>query len=301
MDPSQSIPGARNDPEALLHVPGNSSLGDLVKFTVARYGRFLSLANDGISQILRLYGEWAQPEVELLLHLIQPGNTVLDIGANLGTLTVPLAKRVGPTGRVIAFEAQPAIHMLLCANLALNELLSVRALNVAVSDETGYVDMPNLDYGMYYNFGGVSFAEQRAGQSNGSSRIACHRLDDLVADLPECHLIKVDVEGMESRVLEGGEAFIMRTRPIIYSEADRRSSFNRLIAVADRMKYRAYWHCFRGYNTQNFFATPDNVYGPGGDINLLLVPNESHPELAGRVARHFDEVFELMPGVTPSD
>jgi FkbM family methyltransferase len=279
----------RSDPEAVLHNPGNSSLGDLVKFTVARYGRFLSLANDGISQVLRLYGEWAQPEVELLTHLIHPGQTVLDIGANLGTLTVPLAKRVGPAGRVM------------CANLALNELLSVRALNVAVSDETGYVDIPALDYGMYYNFGAVSFADQKPGEGNGASRLTCQRLDDLVADLGECHLMKVDVEGMEAKVLDGGQAFIARTRPIIYCEADRRSSFNQLIALAEQMQYRAYWHCFRSFNPQNFFATPDNVYGPGGDINLLMVPNESHPEIAGRLALSFDEVYELLPGVTPSD
>lgn len=281
--------------ETVFYKRGSAALGEIVHFTNGRYGRFLNLAKDGISQLLRIYGEWAQPEVDLLTNLVAPGDTVLDIGANIGTITVPLAKRVGTTGRVVAFEAQPTIHMLLAANLALNELLTVRALNLAVGDESGFIDVPELDYSQSANFGGISFADQAVAVQGGVSRVACEAIDDLLPDLKSCRLIKIDVEGMEAAVLSGAEGFIRRHRPLIYCEADHRSTFDRIIDFALAKEYRAYWHCFRGYNPDNFFGVTENYYGIGGDVNLLLVPNERDSHISGYVAQEFEEVLRFLP------
>ena len=64
--------------------------------------------------------------------LIEPGDVVVDVGADIGALTVPLARAVGPAGRVLAFEPQPTVFQNLCANLALNDLLHVQAFNAAL-------------------------------------------------------------------------------------------------------------------------------------------------------------------------
>jgi FkbM family methyltransferase len=281
--------------ETAFYKPGSTALGEIVHFTNGRYGRFLNLANDGISQMLRIYGEWAQPEVDLLTNLVAPGDTVLDLGANIGTITVPLAKRVGNSGRVVAFEAQPAIYLLLAANLALNELLAVRALNLAVGDQSGFIDVPELDYSQRTNFGGISFADQAIAVQGGASRVACEAIDDLLPDLKSCRLMKIDVEGMEAAVLSGAEGFIRRHRPVIYCEADRRSCFDRIIDFARAKEYRAYWHCFRGYNPNNFFGVVENYYGIGGDVNLLLVPNERDQHITGHIAQEFEEVHRFLP------
>lgn len=283
------------DNEAAFYKPGSRALGEIIYFTNGRYGRFLNLANDGISRLLRIYGEWAQPEVDLLTNLVAEGDTVLDVGANIGTITVPLAKRVGSSGRVVAFEAQPAIHMLLSANLALNELLTVRALNLAVGDQSGFIDVPDLDYSKNANFGGISFAAQAIAGQSGVSRVACEAIDDLLPDLTSCRLMKIDVEGMEAAVLSGAEGFIRRHRPLIYCEADHRLGFDRIIDFARAKEYRAYWHCFPGYNANNFFGVTDNYYGIGGDVNLLLVPNERDQHITGHVAQEFEEVHRFLP------
>ena len=54
------------------------------------------------------YGEWAEGELNLFLQIVRPGDIVLDVGANIGAFTVPLAKRVGMSGRIYAFEPQSA-------------------------------------------------------------------------------------------------------------------------------------------------------------------------------------------------
>ena len=78
-----------------------------------------------IGRSLDLYGEFSEGECDVFRQLIQPGWTVLELGANIGSHTVFLAKRVGPSGRVIAFEPQRIVFQTLCANIALNNLLNV--------------------------------------------------------------------------------------------------------------------------------------------------------------------------------
>jgi FkbM family methyltransferase len=63
--------------------------------------------------------------------------TVLDIGANIGYLTVLMAHKVGPAGRVIAFEPVPSVYARLCENLELNDLHHVQAERLAVADGEG--------------------------------------------------------------------------------------------------------------------------------------------------------------------
>ena len=84
-----------------------------------------------IGRSLDLYGEWAESELELLGLFIKPGDLVVDVGANIGTHTVFFAQRAGATGQVYALEPQRIVFQSLCANLALNGLLNVRAFHAA--------------------------------------------------------------------------------------------------------------------------------------------------------------------------
>ena len=113
-----------------------------------RHGRFFYNVNDEyVGRSLNLYGEWAESEVHVFEQIVQAGEVVLEAGANVGTHTVPLAKLVGTTGRVHAFEPQGFTHQLLCANLIANGCTNTRAWNCAIGAMPGEVTFPELDAG----------------------------------------------------------------------------------------------------------------------------------------------------------
>jgi len=228
----------------------------------------LYLARDRyVGRSLDLYGEYSEFEVRLFAQFLQPGMSVAEIGANLGALTIPLAKLVGPSGAVLALEPQRAMFYLLCANLALNEQFHVRAYRAAMGASAGTVQVPLIDHRREENFGGIGLSDPRPGEG-----VAMITLDGL--DLPALHLLKVDVEGMEADVLRGAAATIVRHRPILYVENDRPQSSAQVIALIDSFGYDAYWHLPPLYNTENFFGLADNVFGGIISINLLCVPRE---------------------------
>src|SRR5215831_9039445 len=98
-----------------------------VKTTDTRYGRMAYYSGDGyIGRSLELYGEYSPGEIELMRKLIKPGWTVVNGGANIGALAVPLASLV-PEGKVYAFEPQPEHFQILKRN-------AKKRKNITVSD-----------------------------------------------------------------------------------------------------------------------------------------------------------------------
>lgn len=68
-----------------------------------------------IGRSLDLYGEFSEFESMLFTQILKPGMVAIDVGANIGCFTVPMAKRVGPNGLVVAIEPQRVIYQTLCA------------------------------------------------------------------------------------------------------------------------------------------------------------------------------------------
>jgi FkbM family methyltransferase len=125
-------------------------------------------------------------------RFVRPGDTVLDIGANIGLVTLRLAKRVGPTGIVHDFEPNPAIADRLTASLDRNGIANVQLHQVALGavPDTLQLSIPEG------NAGAASFLHSR-GTSIG---VPVERLDDFNL---RPSFIKMDVEGFEDQVLEG--------------------------------------------------------------------------------------------------
>ena len=137
---------------------------------------------------------------------------VFDVGANIGYYTLLAARAVGPSGRVYAFEPEPHNFELLTRNVAENRFTNVRAINAAVSNRVGVVRL-HLDDA---NFGAHSFEVGSVRTSSGRSvEVETIRLDDY-AD--EAHffeagvLVKVDVQGAEALVVEGGRRLLALPR-----------------------------------------------------------------------------------------
>ncbi len=222
-----------------------------------------------IGRALDVYGEWCESEAELLGQLIGRGDCVLDIGANIGTHTIFFGKHVGPTGRVIAIEPQRAVHALLAANMAANELGHVECMLAAADAEVGDVEIPIADPTRACNFGAIAVGEAAA----RTERVRAVSVDAL--ELPSCALIKIDVEGLELRVLAGATRTIAKHRPVLFVENNTLERSREILRTLATLDYRAYWHIERYYRRDNFFANPVDVFGPyQPEANLVCIPRE---------------------------
>lgn len=189
------------------------------KLVRGRHGIFLANENDVyIGRALIAYGEFCELEGRFLQGCCRPGDVVVEVGANIGGHTVTIAQAVGNAGRVLAIEPQPVVFQAMCANLALNCLLNVDALNCGCAESGRVMTIPALDYAREGNFGGLAL---RAPSAAPSIPVKCEPLDNLVQRYTRVDLIKVDVEGMEQDVLAGAINAIREFKPVLYVENDR--------------------------------------------------------------------------------
>jgi len=234
-----------------------------VRLKLCRYGPMLYLVTDQyVGQSLDRYGEFSAGEVNLFCQLIRSGWTILEIGANMGAHTVPIAKTTGPGGVVHAFEPQRSVFQILCANIALNALTNVYTHHAAVGRQTATITVPKLDPTVLQNFGGLSLGNWSEGDC-----VPVMTVDAL--NLPACHFIKVDVEGMEGDVIAGAEQTIRRFRPGLYVENDREEKASALIRQLFALDYRLYWHLPPLFNPQNYFRVTENVFATIVSVNML--------------------------------
>ena len=232
-----------------------------------RRGYMLFSMNDTtIGRLFDTYGEFSEPEVEMLGKLVRPGDTVIEVGANIGALTVPLAQFVGPEGNVVAFEPQRVLFQNLCANIALNGLTNVRTFNAAVGRESGSVTLPKINYAAPGMFG----AHTIEGATDGE-QVQLVVLDKVVST-KSCRLMKIDVEGMEEQVVLGATELIKQHQPILYVENDRKDKSPGLIKALLDLGYKLYWHLPPLSRDNNFFGHEKNFLPNMISINMLCAP-----------------------------
>ena len=160
----------------------------------------LRLAIDALDSLGLGHGQAFEPEIAAaLLRWTQTGDTVVDIGANIGLFTAQLARAVGPTGTVHAFEPEPANHALLAGNMARNGFGQVRLHAAALGAEPGTTQLHTSDFN-----GGMHRLYDSVVCSGPAVDVPVYRIDDVFA-ATELHLIKIDVEGYEPWVLQGAE------------------------------------------------------------------------------------------------
>jgi len=245
----------------------------LIRIQDCRYGRMMYLANDAyIGRALDVYGEYSEAEVVLWRQLLQPNWVVVDAGANIGAHTVALARLV-PQGHVVAFEPIPFLYYLLCGNLALNGLTSVRALNAAAGEAAGSIVVPPLDYTKPENYGGLAL-----GGFTQGFRVDVVPLDDV---LRVVHFIKADVEGMEGAVLHGAARLLRECRPVLYVENNPSPAMPELIAQIHALDYDLWWHYAPHFNAENYGRMPVD-HEPGViSFNMLGLPKGSPIKVNG--------------------
>ncbi|HEY1404657.1 MAG TPA: FkbM family methyltransferase [Pyrinomonadaceae bacterium] len=159
------------------------------------------------SLALSVNGVYEPFETELLHRLVKPGDTVLDIGANIGYYTLILARLVGEHGKVYAFEPDPTNYELLRRNIELNGYKNVVPVMKATSNKNGtlrlYLCQDNKAMHRVYE----------SQYCDGFIEIEAVRLDDYFAGREEnIDFIKIDIEGAEYAALEGMTTLLRKSR-----------------------------------------------------------------------------------------
>jgi FkbM family methyltransferase len=230
-----------------------------------RYGQMLYNFHDlYIGRSLDMYGEFSEGEVELFRQILQPGNIVIEVGANIGAHTVFLSQQVTKSGVVIAFEPQRILFQTLCANLALNNISNTYCFQQAVGAQQGVLKVPPLDYTKDNNFGGLALGSYQVGE-----QVPLTTLDEF--NFPACNFLKIDVEGMEKDVLAGATRLIGRFKPVLYIENDRAEKSKELVRFIDSLSYKMYWHRPYYYNPNNFLGNAENVFPNIVSLNMICM------------------------------
>lgn len=164
-------------------------------------------ADRSLTPDLALDGVYDPAFVRFLERTLPAGGMVVDVGANVGVFTVRMAQLVGPSGSVLALEADPEVHAVLQENLDMNYVSGwTRSLPVAA-----YSTRETLTFRRTSRFRGngsiqgmgTSEGNGYATESYADITVDAVPLDDVLADVPHVDLVKIDVEGAERHVLEG--------------------------------------------------------------------------------------------------
>jgi len=160
-------------------------------------------------------------QLALKILIDKPSGSVLDIGANLGTFCVPLARKI-PKLKFHAFEPQRIVNYQLCANIIINSLDNVQTYELALSDRDEQLNLTMPDYMAETNIGAFSIDkevrkhEYECATVSVTSKIYLVPLD--MFGFSDVKLIKIDVEGHELEVIKGGIETIKANNypPIIF-------------------------------------------------------------------------------------
>jgi len=225
--------------------------------------------SDLIGTALKIYGEWAHNEIELLLSLIDFGCCVYDVGAFVGTHSLAFAERVGPSGKVFAFEPNKFSFWLLAMNTCTERRANIRSFNLAIGASNGFVKSVSSDKTNL----GLSVLQETADEFDRDG-VLLKSLDSLGLD-SDPSLIKIDVEGMELDVLEGAAVTIARSRPFIYAEVNTVAKALALLGWSRENNYDCLGCSHLAFNPGNFALNSNNIYGNGRECALLLIASEN--------------------------
>jgi FkbM family methyltransferase len=243
-----------------------------------KYGKFIFPKNDiYIGRSLSIYGQYCESEVSLFRQIIREGDIVVDAGANIGAFAVPISQMIGDNGLLYAFEPQPFLCSVLSTNLLTNGCSNARPMSVALGDEMGKITVQNINYAAKNNFGGISFATERANVAKNSAALGIPkmRLDDIL-DVPRLRLIKADVEGMELALLNGAKDLLETHKPYLYLECDSPEPADPLIAFLKQYDYQCFWHVSTFYDAKNWKEHTEDVFGNVVCVNMLCAPKEAN-------------------------
>lgn len=215
------------------------------------------------------FGTYEESDFSMIVKLLQPGHTVLDIGGNIGFYSLSLAKQF-PTSQFHAFEPIPKTFAQLKRNLEMNELPNVHIHNFGLSNEKKALTF------YFYPEGSGNASSARLSERDSVEEVACSviTVDEFARERNlRVDFIKCDVEGAELLVFQGANAVLDTHRPVVFSEILRKWSKkfnydpNEIFQLFRSKNYGAYT-CTNGELSPFKEMTEDTV-----ETNFFFIPN----------------------------
>lgn len=222
-------------------------------------------------------GYYNREIVALLDRLVQPSMVVLDVGANIGEISLVCAKRVGPAGAVVSFEPMDEIADELQKNIDRNRLRQVTVVRAGLSDRAA-TEVP-----IYASCGQRSQGDENSGlgslygenaEEAPAQLIELTTLDAYLAQspVPKVDVIKVDIEGAELPFLRGAEQTLRTYRPRLIVEVQDKSAAAAGYTASDILDYLSgLGYTFERIGSNGRLA-PLTASGPTDYQNVLCTP-----------------------------
>ena len=226
--------------------------------------------DNGVERSLHETGTYEKGVLGFMQDYLQPGEVFVDIGANIGLMSIFAAKCIGNTGHVHAFEALPKTAGILQENIDINACTNITIHGFALGAENGTA---TIYENPQVNRGGASLV---VNDGSEGTQISVKKLDDVYPKEAPISMVKIDVEGYEPMVLEGARNTLLRCRPIVIIEVSSAVS-EASIGALNQIRALGDYHFFRLKGTKERKSPLIEIFGdhalPAHD-NVFCIPVE---------------------------
>jgi FkbM family methyltransferase len=261
--------------------------------------------------VLQEQGDWFEDEIKFLRKLVQPGNTVVDIGANYGVYALSLARKVGPSGKVWAFEPATETAQFLRESSAANGTTWLQVVQQALSDHEGtaWLQMPGqAELNCLVN----ADSDHGATQTGPGEDVELTTLDRCLErfNWEAVDLLKIDAEGEEERILKGGAQFFQHLSPLVMFEVKAGAEIHLdLVKMFQELGYQTYRLIpgldalvpfvvdeeVDGYLLNLFAAKPDRAAKMAAAGWLVEQANQEGPKADGKAPESWLQILATQP------
>jgi len=215
----------------------------------SKFGKIIINKNDKyIGKSIIEKGYWAEEDIVIIIKLLElqlaKKDKVIfyDVGSNIGTHSLAIAKTFGPKVTIRAFEAQRMIYNMLCGSVALNGYSTIICHNSAVSNSNGQIiEINTPDYHSENNFGGLELINPLISDNQDMIAVGKENIQTVTIDSfnENIDFIKMDIDGMEDKAIQGAKKSIRKSRPICFVEIHK-TDYNYIFNFLKNLNYTGY-------------------------------------------------------------
>jgi len=257
----------------------------------AVFGPIESYKDDVLTEQIIQFGAHTRPELAFLLSVVRPGDRIFDLGAHIGTFTIPLAKTIGAEGRLLAVEPEVDNFNLLRRNVLANRLEDRVILRQALVAPVRRRYAPSY---VSNNSGATHFAPESGWIYRGSPMAKPVSLDQLSEQYFVPDIVKMDIEGAEMWAIDQSQVFRSQ-QPILYAEiSDKQlqrfgASVQQLDTLLRSLGYRFFKNVGPRNAANDRFAAAElsSLMSGGAFFDVLSLPAD-HPRLESVPNRPLD-------------